>query len=407
MYMSSSGPRLSKVCKASGDSCHAHHALEGYWINWFHDGCWSLLMKHFGHGDIDLGLLYDLCSDTPEMKLGSLRGELASNFRLSPTVHAGLTVAVEKGGRHIVPNGAVQKPQIQSLRQSARSIPRPKKCLTRLEICPAPTGDCFSLLAVEIRLEIATYLSTADFFNSRLSSRAMAAIWDVKSFWKSRFSVNGERGYLSYLLETPSRWKDWRLSYHATARSARFSQFRYLQDVWRVNRWLKDRYAMARAPDTQIASQGHLLSALSWQTINVDFRGDQVHKNERETGGTERVPLIQAVPLPSSVISLAVSVLREECSTSITGLDILSADMNNPRTIFGYRIPGEQVLIDLQHRRLEGFSLIFDHDGIHALRPLFESDEDQSWIGQPSHIGYCQLRIKKGVTALSGKFDVS
>ena len=72
--------------------------------------------------------------------------------------------------------------------------------------------DCFGNLPIEIRLQIATYLPTVDFLSLRQSSRAMVVAFEFQSFWKSRFSVNGDRGFLNSLVTNSRKHesRDWR-----------------------------------------------------------------------------------------------------------------------------------------------------------------------------------------------------
>lgn len=74
----------------------------------------------------------------------------------------------------------------------------------------------FERIPLEIRLEIATYLSTVDFLNLRFCLRAMADIFEDQAFWKTRFFIHGDRGYLAFLTEDIQRARDWRLTYRCT-----------------------------------------------------------------------------------------------------------------------------------------------------------------------------------------------
>lgn len=63
--------------------------------------------------------------------------------------------------------------------------------------------DCFVFIPMEIRMQIAMYLATADFLALRHASRSMAKVFDIQSFWKSRFLVVQDRGFLAYLANNP------------------------------------------------------------------------------------------------------------------------------------------------------------------------------------------------------------
>ena len=69
----------------------------------------------------------------------------------------------------------------------------------------------FEWIPLEIRLQIATYLPTVDFLSLRLCPRAMADIFEDQSFWKTRFFIYGDRGYLAFLTKVSSMQEtgDW------------------------------------------------------------------------------------------------------------------------------------------------------------------------------------------------------
>jgi hypothetical protein len=69
---------------------------------------------------------------------------------------------------------------------------------------------------VEIREHIATYLPTVDFLALREASRSMTNLFHSQHFWRSRFSIGQERGFLRYLLRKPKPETDWRLLYMYT-----------------------------------------------------------------------------------------------------------------------------------------------------------------------------------------------
>lgn len=60
-------------------------------------------------------------------------------------------------------------------------------------------NDCFRLLPLEVRFEIAYLLPTPEYLSLRLASKAMIPIFESQKFWKTRFLVHCERGFLNYL----------------------------------------------------------------------------------------------------------------------------------------------------------------------------------------------------------------
>jgi hypothetical protein len=113
-----------------------------------------------------------------------------------------------------------KRPVIKGLRDAAKQFPKVPNTANRSGSKSSVVlyPDCFDNLPVEIRLQIATYLPTVDFLSLRQSSRAMVVVFEFQSFWKSRFSVNGDRGFLNCLVTDPKKYesRDWRLIYRCT-----------------------------------------------------------------------------------------------------------------------------------------------------------------------------------------------
>jgi hypothetical protein len=253
-------------------------------------------------------------------------------------------------------------------------------------------SDCFDILPLEMRIHISTYLSTVGFLKLRLASRAMVAVFEFQSFWKSRFAVNGDRGFLNYLLADPTNGeKNWQLIYRCTREIDPSHNLWTAQQRWRRTRWLRDRRSMITASKKQIGSNQTLLTKLRWKGVSTRIRCDRARKWERKIGekcydcGADHKPLSQVVRLEDSIIGLAVSILREDTYTYITGFELVNADPETPYTILGYRIPGESVTIDLCGKQLMGFTIIGGEAGIHSIRPIMKKFKNNkaSWVGLP------------------------
>lgn len=52
-----------------------------------------------------------------------------------------------------------------------------------------------------------------------------------------------------------------------------------------------------------------------------------------------------------------------------------------PNTVLGYRLPSNQIIIDLQSRPLGGFKVMIGEGGVHAILPIF--NPMKNWIGKP------------------------
>lgn len=96
-------------------------------------------------------------------------------------------------------------------------------------------------------------LPTDEFLKLRCVSRSMATLFTSPAFWKSRFSLSHEQGFLHDIPQ--KNWKsaddsrrnesstDWRLLYHCsnpTTKTERDGNFRLQirRGFWQINRWL-------------------------------------------------------------------------------------------------------------------------------------------------------------------------
>lgn len=197
-----------------------------------------------------------------------------------------------------------KRPIIKGLQEAAKQFPKMPNTAnnsdSKSSVVLHPDG--FGNLPIEIRLQIATYLPTVDFLSLRQSSRAMVVIFEFQSFWKSRFSVNGDRGVLNCLLTDPRKHesRDWRLIYRCTANIDRSHEHLWAaQRRWRNNRWLRERYSMIRASNEQIFSNLGLFDELCRKEVSSGLRCDRDGLKLKKMEELSHVPE-KAYPLFSS-----------------------------------------------------------------------------------------------------------
>lgn len=333
-------------------------------------------------------------------------------------------IVLDYGRERKDPWHPLERPIIQGIEDATKKLPKAKRENIYSSNNPTSTTHCFGLLAIEIRLEIASYLSTIDFFSLRYASRAMAPLFQLQSFWKTRFRVNGDRGFLAYLAEAPQsrEKKNWRSIYHCTARiDEPHLQLWTLRRIWRHNQWLAYRCSMVKALDDQSSSDNNLLSELSWKEASTKMRCDRTCRQGQDRTTCRscwayHYAVIQTVSL-QNIIGFAVSILPERTKTYITGFDLISADAGAQNILFGYRLPGKQIAINFRGQKLRGFDVFLGDGEIQAIRPIFNTntDTDTRWIGDIE--GKCdysvtetittQLISEDGIKAILGKFDVS
>lgn len=282
----------------------------------------------------------------------------------------------------------------------------------------------FEWISLEIRLQIATYLSTVDFLNLRLCSRAMADIFEDQSFWKTRFFIHGDRGYLAFLTEGIQHARDWRLVYRCTHNSSKLHpEVRLRRQHWRHNRWLRDVCIMTREQNRLLPAQVDNTKSLQWQkaagkmSCHRRTRGllNGANRTFCSSCFTKHETWIQSVPFSRAAVGLAISVLSDPRSdpdsphTFVAGLELIyPSDM--PNTVLGYRLPGNQIVIDLQARPLRGFEVMIGDGGVRAILPIFNPMND--WIGNPvdgfgDFCGPMRISTDNEILGLSVEFDVS
>ncbi|CAI7661344.1 hypothetical protein N7533_005332 [Penicillium manginii] len=306
--------------------------------------------------------------------------------------------------------------------------------------------DCFVSLPMETRMHIAIYLATADFLALRHASRSMAKVFNIQSFWKSRFHAVQDRGFLAYLANNPQddETTDWRLMYRCTANIDLMLKRKFpehscthesiwniwiLKSLWENTQWLRQRYSMTQASYEQIVLYNHMLTELHWTEFYAGLECNRASRQGKDNDlcedcGAEHVPLIQAIPLEHSVVSLAVSILNEGPQTVITGFELVSGEKDVVNKVLGYRLLGGQVTISLRGQELRGFSIVSSRGNIHALQPIFfNNDVKPGWVGQPELCfddlydesystskswikrSSTEVVLERGITAFCGKFD--
>lgn len=365
-----------------------------------HSCCWSLLIRHFANGEVDLDRLFEVCRSRPASR--TTNGLSSSDFS-----------SIWSSLQH-----PLQRPIIRGIGDATKQLSK----IQRLNIGASNNtfigADCFGLLPMEIRLEIAAYLSTADFLGLRLVSRAMVPVFSLQSFWRTRFRVNGDRGFLDCLADGPRKHKNWRSIYHCTARIEQpYLHLWSMRRQWRNNCWLRDRYSMTQALKGQTEFENNSLGEVAWKEAAAEIRCDRFRKHwwknviKCKCLQEEPIPVSQTVLL-HDLAGLTVFILNEGTTTGkrshIIGFDLISADAQIPNITLGHRLPGSQVTINFYGRHLRGFTIITGGGGIRALRPVFNSETITSWIGDSEQDEMSMLLIlKDDVKAISAKFDVS
>lgn len=321
-----------------------------------------------------------------------------------------------------------ETPSLRELLQPRIEFPSPSpEVATKVNTTNNPT-DCFQYLPLEIREVIVCSLPIRDFLHLRYASRSMQALFSSPAYWKSRFELNRERGFLNYLTKQPATEKrgqeiDWRLLYHSTRKPRCRRTFEVTINVWEIFRWLRDAL---------------LTREVSPEMPLLEFGGKALqHYHNTYKRGTH----IERVSIPPSLVKIGISVVTEDdIKSHITGLEFISEgrpsvtigyknpeaeiiteeDANsrmlyeatqrlteaNPWFLyFSYRYPGAHILLDA--RQLRGFAFDCNSDGVHRIMLLRETNNSLV-AGMNEYGGIQHYTIgMNNVMEVVGTFDVS
>ncbi|OJJ69749.1 hypothetical protein ASPBRDRAFT_182953 [Aspergillus brasiliensis CBS 101740] len=255
----------------------------------FHEPCWQRLVKHFSPHEFDVGYVFEALEYLPLPSFHDCNKRIP--FDLEPPY---MWDAVDDG------------PESRSLPANLKDLMKCAKARPMLR-CPV--------------------------------SRGAAPIFGSLAFWKTRFDLNAERGFLWPVvrdLRTTEKGHgfDWRLLYHCTCHLNCSYWFRLELKSWEALRWLRDT-ALALASGTPRP---------------LDNRGDALHYYHNAMVGNTH---LEVVDIDSRVLQIAVSAHMDcDCgSVCITGLEFFFE--NRPKAILGYTSPGATQVPGIEHRNYE------------------------------------------------------
>ncbi|RAH64503.1 uncharacterized protein BO66DRAFT_463998, partial [Aspergillus aculeatinus CBS 121060] len=170
----------------SGD-VPAHRQTDVYLI---HEVCWHRLLEHFGPDELHLGSLFEALELSPYTP-----GH--SHCAFTPDSHPSFWSTFED--QEIRREGRFGLPALEELMRFPTDPPLPAPYITKRRRAShrRRTGrDGFQCLPLEIIEAIAILLPTRDVLHLRCASRGFVGIFSSRAFWKTRFEINGERGFL-------------------------------------------------------------------------------------------------------------------------------------------------------------------------------------------------------------------
>ncbi|PYH97052.1 hypothetical protein BO71DRAFT_319374 [Aspergillus ellipticus CBS 707.79] len=345
----------------------------------FHDQCWDRLVEHFSPQEFDLDCIFNALERLP----------LPPSYPWYPT-----NCSESPLFKEMAFNGRYGLPSIEELMRFAKARPKPLHTTEKIPLLSSPHD--FQRLSVEMIEYIAALLPTRDALNLRQASRAVAPIFFSSAFWKTRFDINGERGFILPILRDLIRTEqgqefDWRLLYHCTCRLNCSAWFHYERRCWEALRWLRDT----------------ALALHSGKSRPLDFRGNALNHYHNTRF---RDTYTEAVTIDSPVCQIAISAHKDMGGLFVTGLEFFFKD--RPKALIGYTLPGAKQLSAREygvnpafpHFSYPGIRVTLDVVEIHgiAVSPTFEGisgvcilqghkywenlyNQNTSWVGYNSH----------------------
>jgi hypothetical protein len=158
------------------------------------------------------------------------------------------------------------------------------------------------------------------------------------------------------------------------------------------------------------AKEKRLANKLSW----VNERGrSPFDMSQWALSEVKDVCFEQSLLKYESLCRIGISVFEQhsknvkDYTTFITGFELISKERDQPNKIFGYRIPGKQVYIDLESwEDLRGFEYSMSREGIHAIRLCHL--RTSHWVGspKPDETKWERLVSDREIAGIWGAFDV-
>ncbi|KAF7122735.1 hypothetical protein CNMCM5793_000845 [Aspergillus hiratsukae] len=352
----------------------------------FHENpCWDHLLEHFGPDKLDLASLFEaleglhLPRDYTFPSYASLPG------RIGLCDWPG--TEDDKHEFPILP-GRFPLPSLEELMRFAKDPPNPLAIIARRPV-NHPT-DGFEQLSLETLVIISSMLPTKEALDLRHVTRAAMPLFASSKFWRTRFAINGERGFLlpivrKFFPPEGNQEIDWRLLYHCTARLNCSDWFEMEIRAWETLRWLRD-----------TASAIH-----RERPRPPDFRGSPALQHYHST--TRRNTFVESVEITSSLCEIAISALQEAGEVNITGLEFIFDD-GRPSAMLGYATrgakqmtrkryardmhtewpyPGVRVTVDVVG--LRGIVYLKDANGIHGVSIFHGGEDDSLCVGLATH----------------------
>ncbi|TGJ75777.1 hypothetical protein E0Z10_g10961 [Xylaria hypoxylon] len=388
----------------------------------FHDSCWQLVEQACAPTQVDLKRLWRILRSVPHtshlllwghnfggLYLGSRRDDRdASRF----VVLGGSSNLIIPSAYHDPFKVPELKTRLAQLRiRTDDTIPINEKSQA-LTYSSATYVDPFSILPVELRDIILTYIATEDILYFRLSSRVIATTPLSQHFFQSRFWPGRELDFFfdAFLLRPSDKaGVDWRGLYRFSKKRIKYNLVG-LGERNRLRIWKQTVRPLTQAID-EITRLSELKGKSEWSQNSEGAPWKSIESFQSldpELFGELNRHLFQVeIELPSSnITAIHVSFAGFFGSKFISGMAFETEHGEDIE--IGYIMPGSEEPL-LVETSLEGFHLAIDYCGFRAISPYagqHMESEYLDWVGNTDDLPLQTLRCSVGmVRRIRATFD--
>ncbi|KAL8744056.1 MAG: hypothetical protein Q9190_003658 [Brigantiaea leucoxantha] len=415
----------------------------------FHEACWKLLQAFQPQADVSIQALAQFCRSCPIrdslLKWGHEYGGVTSidPHALPWEDYYTETALIDSD------MDPLDKADIAALLEECAVDDDDKP--RQIDKPPVKPGlDAFGSLPNEVLDIVLCCLPSTDVRSVRLASRTFASMILSRSFWASRFSLEGEFGFLFDLMAPQTRSVDinWTKLYKIVQLDEISQGLRCRRRIWNLLRPLARNLQMydslELAGDTPRSGTLGVDIKAEWTTDNDSIQGSDGRPTSQSTGEPSTYNIhssrairhfwktvaaqiedsafknafmygcqskdLRSIAIPYDIGRVSLSFVMIGKEKYVAGIRFKPRYMLHHEVSLGYVLPSEELTIELpEEARLHGFHVAQSARGIRAVR-VVTNISLSDWLGCASGEGIMvteRLESSVPVSVMSANFDVS
>ncbi len=366
-----------------------------------HDSCWCLLQKAFEPTSVSSQRLLEVCESLP-FPLRNSNVCWGHDF--------GGLWAIDSRDAFPWEERFFKPRQVTNIFREGLRDPFNVPCIAELLtartqlpfVRPLVKGsrDCFSSFPQEILDQIAILLDTKDALNLRSASASFLPLYISKYFWSSRFSADGERGFLFEARE-PRGYVGWLTLYRLSSHSRCSAGLRNRQRIWNLIQMIRPILQRHRSKDLDVEPNENWAKYGSIPgSCDIHAGAEIVNWTQFNTGC--RLFGTCTLNLPDDLMQVGVTTIDMGLCTYVTGLHFIS---RSTRTRVGYVAENEERKFMISN--LYGLRLAMSPSGIRALQLIGKNGHCSQWAGDPTEVPISDRLVNsEPIRKLAVSYDV-